>query len=68
MRVNPRAGKDAARLHEMLCTWAEQSDKLRTGVITKNDYDSWRDNYPKHDTALKWADITSPELGDILKD
>ena len=31
LRVDPRAGKDADRLHEMLCAWAEQAEKLKAG-------------------------------------
>ena len=66
MRIDPRAGKDADRLHEMLCAWAEQADKLKAGSITQDAYDAWRDHYPRQDTTQKWSGVISQELSDML--
>ena len=49
LRVDPRKGKDAAELSEMLTAWAEQAEKYRNGKINREDYDKWRYNYPKYD-------------------
>ena len=49
LRVDPRKGKDAAELSEMLTAWAQQAEKLRNGEINREDYDKWRYNYPKYD-------------------
>ena len=51
LRVDPRKGKDAAELSEMLVAWAEQAEKYRSGEINREDYDKWRYNYPKYDSV-----------------
>ena len=66
LRVDPRAGKDADRLHEMLCAWAEQAEKLKSGEVTQEQYDSWRDHYPRKDTSQRWSGIMSQGLSDLL--
>ena len=66
LRVDPRAGKDADRLHEMLCAWAEQAEKLKSEEITQEQYDSWRYHYPMQDTTQQWSGVMSPELSDLL--
>ena len=66
LRVDPRAGKDADGLHKMLCAWAEQAEKLRAGEITQEQYDSWRDHYPRKDTSQRWSGIMSQGLSDML--
>ena len=66
MRVDPRAGKDADRLHEMLCAWAEQAEKLTAGEITQDAYDAWRDHYPRQDKTQKWSGVISRELSDAI--
>ena len=41
--------------------------KLKTGEITKEEYDRWRYYYPKYDTSGQWHKITpSQELSDML--
>ena len=37
-RVNVRQNKDAARLHEMLCSWQQAAAMLEAGEITQEDY------------------------------
>lgn len=66
LRVNVRHGKDAAELHEMLCTWREQAAKLEAGESTKEDYDRWRYRYPEFDTTQRWAKVPSQGLSDML--
>ena len=66
LRVDTRAGKDAAQLHEMLCAWAEQAEKLKAGEITQEAYDAWRDHYPQQDTTQKWTGVMSQGLSDML--
>ena len=34
-------------MFEMLSAWEEQTEKLKAGEITKEDYDRWRYTYPK---------------------
>ena len=46
LKVDVRKNKDAARLHEMLCSWQQASAMLEAGEISKEDYDKWRYHYP----------------------
>ena len=66
LRVDPRKGRDAAQLSEMVCAWAPMAEKYRAGEISKEDYDKWRYNYPKYDDTRLWASVPSQELIDAL--
>lgn len=66
LRVDPRKGKDAAKLSEMLTSWAQQADKLRNGEINREDYDKWRYNYPKYDENSGYVKTPSKQLSDAL--
>ena len=66
LRVDPRKGKDAARLHEMLCSWQQVAAMLEAGEISKEDYDKWRYYYPEFDATQKQAKIMSQRLSDLL--
>lgn len=66
MRVDPRKGKDAAELSEMLNAWAEQAEKYRKGDISREDYDKWRYNYPKYDETSGYVRVPSQGLSDML--
>ena len=66
LRVDPRKGKDAAELFEMLTEWAEQAEKYRNGKINREDYDKWRYNYPKYDETSGYVKTPSKQLSDVL--
>ena len=66
MRVNPRKGKDAAELSEMLNAWAEQAEKYHDGEISREDYDNWRYNYPKYDETSGYVKVPSQKLNDEM--
>lgn len=66
LRVDPRKGKDAAELFEMLTAWAEQAEKYRNGKINREDYDKWRYNYPKYDETSGYVKTPSKQLSDVL--
>ena len=67
LRVNVRKNKDAAQLHEMLCTWRQAAAMLKAGEITQEEYDRWRYRYPEFDTSGHWHKVTpSQGLSDIL--
>ena len=68
LTVDVRQNKDAARLHEMLCSWREQAAKLEAGEISKEDYDKWRYHYPEFDGAQKRTKVMSQVLGDMIVD
>ena len=66
LRVDPRKGRDAAELSEMLSAWVQQADKLRNGEISREDYDKWRYNYPKYDETSGYVKVPSQQLSDAL--
>ena len=66
LRVDPRKGKDAAELSEMLTAWAQQTEKLRSGEINREDYDKWRYNYPKYDETSGYVKTPSQQLSDTM--
>ena len=66
LRVDPRKGKDAAELSEMLTAWAEQAERLRNGEINREDYDKWRYNYPKYDETSGYVKVPSQQLSDAM--
>ena len=66
LKVNKDKNKDAAELLKMLSVWKEQADKLSDEEISREDYDQWRYNYPKFDTAQHWAKVPSNELSNAL--
>ena len=68
LRVNVRKGKDAARLHEMLCEWEEISHKYASGTITKEEYNQWRYQYPNQRNAPRHPKPISQGLSDLLLD
>ena len=66
LHVDPRKGKDAAELSEMLTAWAEQAEKYRNGKINREDYDKWRYNYPKYDENSGYVKVPSQGLSDKM--
>ena len=66
LRVDSRKGKDATRLHEMLCGWRQAAAMLKAEEITQEEYDRWRYHYPEFDTTQRWVKVPSQALSDIL--
>lgn len=66
LKVNKDKGKDAHELLKMMYAWKEQTDKLSSEEISKEEYDNWRYHYPKFDTTQRWAKVPSQELSDAL--
>ena len=64
LRLDKSKGTTYVAMLEMLSAWQEQAAKLKAGEITKEEYDQWRYNYPKFDTAQRWAKVPSQELSD----
>ena len=65
LRVNVRHSKDAARLHEMLCTWRQAAAMLKAGEISQEDYDRWRYRYPEFSNTPGRVKPISQCLSDI---
>lgn len=65
-RIDPRKGKDAARISELVCAWAAFAEKYRAGEINRDDYDKWRYYYPQYDDTQITAKVPSQELSDAM--
>jgi len=68
LRVNVRQGKDAARLHEMLCSWRQAAAMLKAGEISQEDYDQWRYRYPEFSNIPGHTKVISQDLSYVLMD
>jgi hypothetical protein len=64
LRIDPRKGKDAAAVSQMVCAWAGVAEKYRSGEISKEDYDKWRYHYPSYDDTQVRAKVPSQKLSD----
>ena len=62
LKVDVRKSKDAARLHEMLCSWQQAAAMLEAGEISKEDYDKWRYHYPEFDKAQNYVQVPPQDL------
>ena len=62
LTVDVRKNKDAARLHEMLCSWRQAAAMLEAGEISKEDYDKWRYHYPEFDKSQNYVKVPPQDL------
>ncbi|MBQ4446936.1 MAG: helix-turn-helix transcriptional regulator [Clostridia bacterium] len=65
-RIDPRKGKDAARISELVCAWAAVAEKYHAGEISRDEYDKWRYFYPQYDDTQITAKVPSQELSDAM--
>ncbi|MDY3015491.1 MAG: helix-turn-helix transcriptional regulator [Evtepia sp.] len=65
-RIDPRKGKDAAQISELVCAWASVAEKYRAGEISKDDYDKWRYSYPQYDDTQITAKVPSQDFSDAM--
>ena len=49
-----------------LSAWADQAEKLKSGEISKDQYDHWRYTFPAEDTTQIRAKVPSQALSDML--
>ena len=61
LRLDKSKGQTYLSMFEMFSAWAEQTKKLKTGEITKEEYDRWRYHYPELDTG-NFVKVPSAEL------
>ena len=65
-RIDPRKGKDAASISELVCAWAAVAEKYHAGEISRDEYDKWRYYYPQYDDTQITAKVPSQELNDAM--
>jgi transcriptional regulator with XRE-family HTH domain len=68
LRLDKGKGRIYDDILAMFSAWREQAAKLETGGISKEEYDRWRYNYPKFDTAQRWVKVPPQELSDFIAD
>ncbi len=66
LHFNPRKGRDASNISEMVNAWAAVAEKYRAGELTRDEYDRWRYNYPQYDDTQIWGRVPSRELSDAM--
>ena len=65
-RIDPRKGKDATRISELVCAWAAIAKKYHAGEISRDEYDKWRYYYPQYDDTQITVKVPSQELSDAM--
>ena len=56
-------------MFDIFHAWHEMAVKLKNGEITKDEYDTWRYNFPAMDSTVIKSKIPSEEIVDaIVKD
>jgi hypothetical protein len=68
LRLDKTKGTTYLSMFDMFSAWQKEAEKLKNGEISKEDYDTWRYNYPEFDTTQRWAKVPSQELSDFLVD
>jgi len=68
LRLDKTKGTTYLSMFDIFCAWNEMAVKLKSGEITKIEYDQWRYRYPELDTTGQWVKIPSVELSDTLVD
>ena len=66
IKLDKGMGANYATMFDMFYAWNEQAEKLKSGEITKEEYDHWRYNYPKYDTTQKIVKISSQQISDLF--
>lgn len=65
LTLDKTMGKTYLSMYDMFKAWYKESNKLNNEVMTKDEYDTWRYNYPKYDTTQSWIKPPSQQLSDV---
>lgn len=66
LRLDKSKSRNYEEMIKIFTAWRQEAAKLRSGEITKEEYDKWRYRYPEFDTTQRWAKVPSQELSDFL--
>ncbi len=53
LTLDKTMGETYLSMYEMFKAWYKESNKLKNEGMTKDEYDTWRYNYPEYDTTQK---------------
>ena len=63
----PNTGSKSVMYNELFTTWYEQCEKVKSGEISKKDYDHWRYNFSDSDIpGIRVKTTISQGLSDLL--
>ena len=68
LRLDKSKGMTYTSIFDMFHEWQNQAALFEEGIISKDEYDEWRYNYPEFDTTQRWAKVPSQELSDFIVD
>ena len=66
LRLDKSKGTTYLSMFDIFHSWHEMAVKLKNGEITKDEYDTWRYNYPAMDSTVIRAKIPSKEIIDTI--
>lgn len=66
LRLNKQVTQPGSPLWDSIQAWADEKDKLKSGAISLDEYDSWRYNYPRDDHSQIHAHVMPQELSDAI--
>ena len=66
LRLDKAKGTTYISMLEMFSAWQQEAEKLKSGEISKTEYDQWRYRYPELDTTGHWAKVPSQKLSDHM--
>ena len=67
LTLDKSTGVNYVNMFDMLNAWQKEAEKLKSGEITKEEYDKWRYHYPEFDTSGHWHKVLpSQELSNML--
>ncbi|HBU12157.1 MAG TPA: transcriptional regulator [Clostridiales bacterium] len=68
LRLDREKGMTYLSMLDMFSAWQRESEKLKSGEITRDEYDAWRYNYPKseaeRDKAARDAQREEQDAGE----
>ena len=64
LRLDKSRGDTYLSLFELFKLWNKETDKLKNGELTKDEYDHWRYNYPQGDSSYKR--VPSKDFSDVM--
>ncbi len=65
-RIDATKTDAAAKLAKLVVSWGDFATKYRAGLISKDEYDNWRYNYPYSDESQIQVRIPSQEFSDAI--
>ena len=57
IRLDKGMGTNYLTMFDMFSAWQEQSEKLKNGEVSKEEYDRWRYNYPQGEVERTKAEL-----------